>query len=140
VVDPARVRRLLESLSDHRGRLAGLGDIPLDRYVEEQRFAGRYLVQASAQICIDVANHLISSEGWRVPKDFRDSFTVLEERGVLDATLAERLRALAGLRNRLVHLYEEVNDGLVHQAIREGLGDLDTFARAIAGFVESQPR
>jgi uncharacterized protein YutE (UPF0331/DUF86 family) len=138
VVDPARVRRLLESLGAHRDRLAELGDHPRDRYVDEERFAGRYLVQASAQICIDVANHLISSEGWRVPKDFRDAFTVLEERGVLDTPLADRLRALTGLRNRLVHLYEEVNDDLVHQAIREGLGDLDAFARAVAGFVEGQ--
>lgn len=138
MVDPARVRRLLESLQAHRALLDELGGLPTDRYVGEQRFAGRYLVQASAQICIDVANHLISSEGWRVPKDFRDAFRVLEERGVLDAELADRLRALTGLRNRLVHLYEEVDDALVHQAIREGLGDLDAFARAVAGFVEGQ--
>lgn len=138
MVDPARVRRLLESLQANRGRLAELGDLPRDRYVDEQRFAGRYLVQASAQICIDVANHLISSEGWRVPRDFRDAFTVLEERGVLDAGLADRLRALTGLRNRLVHLYEEVDDGLVHQAIRQGLDDLDAFARSVAEFVEDR--
>lgn len=138
MVDPARVRRLLESLEAHRGRLAELGRLPTDRYVEEQRFAGRYLVQASAQICIDVANHLISSEGWRVPRDFRDAFTVLEERRVLGEGLADRLRALTGLRNRLVHLYEEVDDALVHRAIRDGLGDLDAFARAVAGFVEAQ--
>lgn len=138
MVDPARVRRLLGSLEAHQALLRDLGQLPTHRYVDEQRFAGRYLVQASAQICIDVANHLISSEGWRVPRDFRDAFTVLEERGVLDKNLADRLRALTGLRNRLVHLYEEVDDGLVHRAIREGLDDLDAFARTVARFVEGQ--
>jgi uncharacterized protein YutE (UPF0331/DUF86 family) len=140
VVDPGRIRRLLESLEDYRTRLAELAQLPPDRYEDEERFAGRYLVQASAQICIDIANHLISSEGWRVPQDFRDAFTVLEERGLLDEGLANRLRALAGLRNRLVHLYEEIDDALVHQAIREGLGDLNQLALAVGRFVESQAR
>ncbi len=52
--------------------------MPVERYVSQEAFAGRYLVQAAAQVCIDLANHLISSEGWRVPSDFRDAFTVLE--------------------------------------------------------------
>jgi uncharacterized protein YutE (UPF0331/DUF86 family) len=138
VVDPARVRRLLTALSDHRARLAELASMPIDDYVEQQAFAGRYLVQASAQICIDLANHLISSEGWRVPRDFRDAVTVLEEGGIVEAELAERMRALVGLRNRLVHLYAEVDDARVHGALSEGLADLDAFARAVATFVEGQ--
>ncbi|MFA5786730.1 MAG: DUF86 domain-containing protein [Actinomycetota bacterium] len=135
MVDPARVRRLLETLADYRRRLGGLADLPADRYVAEEAFAGRYLVQAAAQACIDIANHIIASEGWRVPRDFRDTFTVLEENGVLGPDLATRSRALAGLRNRLVHLYEEVDDTLVHAALQEGLADLDAFAQAVAGLV-----
>lgn len=136
MVDIARVRRLLEALSENRARLTELASMPVDRYIGEQAFAGRYLIQASAQICIDLANHLISSEGWRVPQDFRDAFTVLEEQGIIDGVLAERMRALVGLRNRLVHLYAEVDDSLVHRALGEGLGDFDAFARSVATFVD----
>lgn len=137
MVDAARVRRLLEALSENRARLSELASISVDRYVEQPAFAGRYLVQASAQVCIDLANHLISSEGWRVPRDFRDAFTVLEEHGVIEGALAERMRALVGLRNRLVHLYAEVDDSRVHP-LSEGLDDLDAFARGVARFVEDQ--
>ncbi len=138
MVDPARVRQLLETLATYRARRTELAAWPLPAYLRDQAYAGRYLVQASAQICIDVANHLISAEGWRVPRDFRDAFTVLEERGVIDPPLAERLRALAGLRNRLVHLYAEVDDALVHRALRDGLDDLERFARAVAALVEAE--
>ncbi len=92
-------------------------------------------MQAAAQVCIELTNHLISSEGWRTPRDFRDGFSVLEERGVLEPGLAGRLRDLAGLRNRLVHLYEDVDDVLVHRAIDSGLADLEGFARAVAVLV-----
>ncbi len=138
MVDPDRVRRLLGSLSDYRDRLAELREMETDAYVREQALAGRYLVQVSAQSCIDIANHVIASEGWRVPADFRDAFTVLEENGVLDPRLAERLRALAGLRNRLVHLYEEIDDATVHRALGAGLDDFDAFGAAVARLVDDE--
>ena len=57
--------------------------------------------------------------------------------GVLDAEPAERMRALAGLRNRLVHVYEEVDDGIVHESPSEGLSDLSSFSPAIARLAEA---
>jgi uncharacterized protein YutE (UPF0331/DUF86 family) len=137
VVDPDRVRRLLALLADFRGRLETLAATERSHYLSEDAYAGRYLVQAAAQVCIDVANHLIASEGWRVPADFRDAFTVLEEEHVLDPDLADRLRSLAGLRNRLVHLYDDVDDALVQEALQAGLPDLDSFAQAVARYVDA---
>jgi uncharacterized protein YutE (UPF0331/DUF86 family) len=96
MVDPARVRRLLEALAGYRVQLERLCDLPADQYEGDSALAGRYLVQASAQACIDIANHVIASSGWRTPEDFRDSFTVLEEGGAIDGELAERMRALPG--------------------------------------------
>jgi len=138
MVDPERVGSLLQTLATYRDHLAGLRDLTAEAYRREA-FTGRYLVQAAAQVCIDVANHIISSEGWRAPRDFRDSFTVLEEQGVLEPDLAERMRSLAGLRNRLVHLYGDVDDLLVHEAMTEGLEDLNAFAAAVARLLDEAP-
>ncbi|MGH2992453.1 MAG: type VII toxin-antitoxin system HepT family RNase toxin [Solirubrobacterales bacterium] len=135
MVDPDRVRQLLDALSDYRTSLAELAELPAERYGGRDAIAGRYLVQVSAQTCIDLANHVISSSGWRVPRDYADAFTVLEENAVLDAGLAERLRALARLRNLLVHAYGDVDDSLVHTSLHEDLDDLDAFARAIGRLV-----
>jgi uncharacterized protein YutE (UPF0331/DUF86 family) len=132
MVDPARVTRLLEALSQYRQRLDALRALPAGEYTGDRALAGRYLVQASAQVCIDLANHVIASSGWRAPTDFRDAFTVLEEQGVLAPDLAERMRALAGLRNRLVHVYEDIDDGIIHASLAEGLIDLAEYAQAIA--------
>ncbi|MGH8905107.1 MAG: DUF86 domain-containing protein [Egibacteraceae bacterium] len=74
----------LELLRTYRAPLDELRRLPPDVYVEEEAFAGRYLIQAAAQICIDIANHVIAFQGWRAPRDFRDSFVVLREQGVLD--------------------------------------------------------
>jgi uncharacterized protein YutE (UPF0331/DUF86 family) len=49
----------------------------------------------------------------------------------------EELRDLAGLRNRLVHVYEDVDDRIVHDALPQGIEDLSRFAQALARAAES---
>lgn len=131
MVDPDRVRRLLTALERYHSELVDLAATPREQYLATQVYAGRYLVQAAAQVCIDVALHVIASEGWGPPATFRDSFAVLADHEVILQSLAVRLQNLTGLRNRLVHLYDDVDDALVHDALAEGLGDLRAFAQAI---------
>ncbi|MDN5749650.1 MAG: DUF86 domain-containing protein [Pseudonocardia sp.] len=134
MVDLDRLAFRLELLHDYLTELRRLRSLDLADYLREA-YAGRYLVQVATQACIDVAGHVVASEGWRAPRDFADGFTVLHEHGVLDEDLTGRLRALAGLRNRLVHVYDRIDDERVHQTLSQGLGDLEAFGVAITRFV-----
>lgn len=136
MVDSARVRRLLDLMASYRGQLESLAAAAPEEYVGERAYAGRYLVQATAQAAIDIANHVIASSGWRVPRELREAFTVLEEHKVIDPKLADQMRELAGLRNRLVHTYGDVDDSVVHASLAGDLDDLNQYAKAIAAFVE----
>ena len=124
MVDSHRVRRLLTMLERYRSLLAVDDPDPYRR---------RHLVQTAAQICIDLANHVIAAGGHRVPRDYGDAFRVLAEVGVLDDDLADRMVALAGARNLIVHLYADVDDDRLARAVRDGgLDDLSAFAVRIA--------
>lgn len=133
MVDLDRWQLRLQLLGEYTAELRRLRVLSPAQYVGEA-YAGRYLVQVAAQSCIDLAGHLIASEGWRAPRDFADGFTVLRENGVLDDALTGRLRALAGLRNRLVHVYDRIDDGRVHAALAEGLADIDSFVVAVTRY------
>ncbi|MBA2323927.1 MAG: DUF86 domain-containing protein [Pseudonocardiales bacterium] len=128
------MQRRLELLREYLGELDRLSRLAVSDYLQDHAYTGRYLVQVAAQSCIDLANHLASSEGWRAPKDLGDSFTVLAEHEVIDGELAGRLRGLAGMRNRLVHVYADIDDERVHDALVDGLADLDAFGTAVARF------
>ena len=75
---------------------------------------------------------MISSENFRFPRHNADSFTVLVEEGILPEDRQDSLRAMARFRNRLVHLYWEVDDARVFEFLETSMGDLRDFARAIA--------
>jgi uncharacterized protein YutE (UPF0331/DUF86 family) len=132
MVDLDRVHQRLELLAGYLRELRRLRDLPVTEYLRHEAYAGRYLVQVAAQTCIDLANHIIASENWRAPRNFGDSFTILHEYGIISDALAGRLRGLAGLWNRLVHVYDEIDDVRVHEALTTGLADLDAFATAVA--------
>jgi uncharacterized protein YutE (UPF0331/DUF86 family) len=87
----------------------------------------------SIECCLDIANHIIAAEGFRAPKDYADSFKVLEENNVLHKELGIKLRQMAKFRNRLVHLYGEIDDEYVYEFIKKDLQDISNFKKAITG-------
>ena len=86
----------------------------------------------AVQACVDIASHCIADEGWPVAKSIGESFTRLEQQGVIPASVAEALRRGTGLRNWIAHGYAGVDLALVHRAATDGLSDLEAFARAVA--------
>jgi uncharacterized protein YutE (UPF0331/DUF86 family) len=83
----------------------------------------RYYLLVSIEACLDLANHIIATQGLRAPKDYKDSFKVLNEAGILPDDFVPTMQALAGLRNLLVRLYWDVDDRMLHDAIGGELAD-----------------
>ena len=51
---------------------------------------------------------------------------------------AARLAKLAGLRNRLSHEYNGLDEAIIHQAVKELVAELPTYLEAIRNFVNQQ--
>jgi len=121
VVDRPKLDQMLSSLRGYVQSLRGLGTTPRDEFLANPAKVGnaKYHLPIASECCIDIANHIIASENYRFPKDNADSFSVLLEHGVIESSQGEGLWQMARFRNRLVHLYWEVDD-------------LDRFARAVA--------
>ena len=58
---------------------------------------------------------------------------------MLAGDLADRLARAAGLRNRLVHLYQEIDHTVIHGSLNEDLVDLERFAVAIGSLCDRLP-
>jgi len=93
--------------------------------------SAKYYLQVSIECCLDVANHIIASERLRAPNDYADSFTVLEEKGIFHQQLGQRLRQMAKFRNRLVHLYGEIDDKYVYEFLKTDVQDIRKFRKII---------
>ena len=69
----------------------------------------------------DLAFIVITLKKFRVPDDDIDSFRILEENGIINDELYNRLKDAKGMRNFIAHQYGQINDKLVYEAIIEEL-------------------
>jgi uncharacterized protein YutE (UPF0331/DUF86 family) len=135
MVDRPRLDQMLSSLRAYVSVLRGLAAVPREAFLGNPDRIGnaKYHFVIAIETCIDIANHIIASENYRIPRDNADSFVVLIEQGILGEEKRDAFRAMARFRNRLVHLYWEVDTTRVYEYLQESLADFDEFARAIAG-------
>jgi uncharacterized protein YutE (UPF0331/DUF86 family) len=136
--DQEKVAKLVSELRKSQTRLAALAGLPRDAFLADPDKVGsaKYHFVVAIEICIDLCSHVISRNGFRVPEDYADTFAVMQEAGALDAPFADELRSMARFRNRLVHLYWEVDDAQVHELLQTRRGDFKRFLDALAVFLD----
>jgi uncharacterized protein YutE (UPF0331/DUF86 family) len=134
LVDEAKLDQMLSSLRRYALVLQTLARVPRTEFLGNPDKIGnaKYHFVIAIECCIDIANHIIASEGYRFPKGNADSFVVLTEEGILGAESVDAWRAMAQFRNRLVHLYWDVDDERVHEYLQDSLSDLDRFIESVA--------
>ncbi len=139
MVDETRVLRLLRSVTDDLAVLRSAAASPDERRADPLWIRGvKYTFVTAIESCVDVAQHLCSSQGWGPPQDNGDAMRLLGRHGVVDAQLADRMRQAVGFRNVLVHAYVTVDDEIVLGRLQDP-GDLEVFARQVADWVVSAP-
>ena len=66
-----------------------------------------------------------------LPKDSKESFTILGREGVIPVEMANGLEAMVGFRNILVHQYKDIDLDLMVEVIEDHLDDLVAFTNMI---------
>jgi uncharacterized protein YutE (UPF0331/DUF86 family) len=102
----------------------------LGRDVREQRFV-YHTLQLALQSALDVASHIVSARRLGEPSTNRALFDLVASDGWVEPGLLPALQAMAGLRNILVHGYQEVDNGIVSDVVSNHLGDLQRFVNGI---------
>jgi uncharacterized protein YutE (UPF0331/DUF86 family) len=99
--------------------------------------AARYYLQVAIECCLDIGNHVIASEQFRPPATYRETFEILGEAGLIPTDFVPTLQQMASMRNRLVHLYSDVDDELVFAAIQTAPADCERFVQQIFDYMRT---
>ena len=92
--------------------------------------SAKYFLIVAIEAAIDLCTHVIARNKLRVPNDYADTFRVMEEEGLLSKGLVERLVEMAKFRNRLVHIYWEVDNEVVYEILQDDIRDIEAFVDA----------
>jgi len=110
LVDRSLIGRKLSEMEIYYDQIKEYAGISLNAYKSEwktQRIIERTF-QVLIELCIDIANHIISDEGLRMSTGYADTFRVLMENGIIGKELCKSMEKMAKFRNIIVHQYDTI--------------------------------
>lgn len=109
--NPDKVRKIILEIRQSFRLLSELKNISKEDFIVDfhKISSAKYNLLIIIEGMIDLSSHLISQNGYRTPEDYADTFRVLAEEGVFDQDFLPTLIKIARFRNRLVHIYWEVD-------------------------------
>ncbi len=135
-----RVTEHLQRLVQYLNQLDDIKKTPESDFIENSLLIAateRYL-QLAIEACINIGNRILSLEQFnkpvRAPESYSDIFVQLERIGILNKTLSESLINMAKFRNRLVHLYWDVDPVMLYNYLNDNLDDIHSFISHVNRF------
>ncbi len=108
----------------------------IEQDVREARFV-EHTMQLAIQAALDVASHIVSERRLGEPETHQQLFVLLARGGWIGDDLVAPLRAMAGLRNVLVHGYTDVDYAIVKDVFHHHLDDLKTFVDRVRARIDA---
>ena len=138
MIDPTLVIRKINLISQDLDELLRIARKGLDDFLSnrvDRVLAERYLERMIGRM-IDINYHLITETGYPPPADYFQSFTQLGTLAILPADFARQIASCAGLRNRIVHEYDEVDPARLHEGLTAAAQDVPQYLRFVHQYLQ----
>lgn len=139
LVNRTKVERQLELIRDYLDFLQEIQALPEEEFVASKRdfHSAERCLQLAIECLINIGNHIISDQGLRAPQDYADIFIVLSENSILLTEDVLTLKQMVQFRNRLVHVYWNIEPKVLWQIIQEELGDIKRCSQNLAKYAQN---
>ncbi|AEF17935.1 protein of unknown function DUF86 [Thermoanaerobacterium xylanolyticum LX-11] len=131
------IQEKLVRMLEHINELKQLSSCTYEEYVHDIKL--KYAIERLLQLIVDLAldiNNMILAYLKRPPaSDYFNSFIDLSEIGILDVDFAVKIAPASGLRNRLVHQYEKIDDKIVYNSVKMTIEDFSKYVDIISRYI-----
>jgi uncharacterized protein YutE (UPF0331/DUF86 family) len=132
-----KVRKITSEILTALEKLEDLQKLTKAEFIADPHKIGsaKYNLIVAIEGAVDLCNHVISKNGFRTPEDYTDTFMVMKEKGAFDERFTSSLIQMVRFRNRLVHIYWDVDDAELYRIIQTNLQDIRQFLKEFGGFI-----
>lgn len=132
-IDRKLINRKMSLIRKDLKSLLFLDKISLKTFLSKSEYealAERYLERIIGRM-IDVNYHILAEKENHIPLDYYNSFIELGRKKYLPLKFAEKIADSAGLRNRLAHEYDEIDEKKIYQAAKTCIKDVPKYLNYI---------
>jgi uncharacterized protein YutE (UPF0331/DUF86 family) len=134
------VTEKLIKMKDYLNQLKNFSPSTYQDYIKDllPKYAVERLIQLIVDLALDINNIILSHLKRPPASDYFNSFIDLAECGVLEDSFATKIAPSTGLRNRLIHEYEAINDWIVFESIDETIEQYTLYMKEINKYINLQ--
>jgi Uncharacterized conserved protein len=136
--DKGRICAKLDKLYTYYEELKSFSAISLEEY--KGNFIYRRAIERAMQLIVecatDINNMILRMNGSKGSTDYFNSFIDIAELNIIPMEFALEIAPSTGLRNILVHEYEEIDDNIVYQSIDTSLKHYLTYMDLINTYLD----
>ena len=124
--------------------LDGLRSLPLNNYrafsSDPRNFASaESYLRRSLEALLDLGRHVLAKGFGGAVTEYKQISSELLKFGILSKENSEKLRLLAGYRNRMVHFYHEISNHELYEICSKELGDIEQVLEDILTWIKNHP-
>ncbi|MGA1826406.1 MAG: type VII toxin-antitoxin system HepT family RNase toxin [bacterium] len=138
MVDKSLILRKIGEMEEYLKQVREFQGISVEEFVQDwkiQRIVERTL-HMMIETCVDIANHIISDNEYRIPEGYADTFRVLYEQKILTGELSKIMEKMAKFRNIIIHHYDKIDEEIVVGILKKHLDNFLLFKEAILTFLK----
>ncbi len=133
MIDRDKVRQKIFFMEENLRLLKEMGCLSLDEFKENHFYfpASVRCLQVAIEAMIDIASHIVAKLRLGMLKNYSDAFEILGKNDIVPKDFLPVLIKMVRFRNRVVHLYDTVDEDEVYNIIKNNLGDFERFISII---------
>lgn len=142
MINQTMVRQRLTFIKEYLHRLNRLAQTPEKEFLGTDSCAAvESYLRRTLEAMFDIGRHIVAKSGYlELAQEYKSIARGLQELGVVDQDLGDKLLIIAGYRNRMVHLYNLITDQELYAIINHELDDIRLFLQQVIKYLDNLPK
>jgi uncharacterized protein YutE (UPF0331/DUF86 family) len=137
-------RVIVERMDWINKMIYGIGQLPLEDYasfISDKRnvWAAESCLRRALEALMDLGRHILAKGFGRGVSEYKEIASGLVEAKVLSPAQGDKLRTLAGYRNRMVHFYQEISDKELFEICVSQVSEITCVSDALRAWLKGHP-
>ncbi|MGC8589162.1 DUF86 domain-containing protein [Athalassotoga sp.] len=128
----------LSMLAEYAKELKAISETDKNHFIDNPILsaAAESYLRRSLECIFDVGRHILAKTGnIELSTEYKAIAKGLGEKEIVDAELSKKMVKMAGYRNRIVHLYNEISNEELYEIITTDLKDIEIFVDEIKSYM-----
>ena len=137
MVDIEKIKSRIAEINESLEKIRKYASLSNTEFWNDERniLSVKHLLLVCIEACGTICVHISAKKLHKAASSFTECFEILQDGGIVNKDLAEKLRNMARFRNILVHHYWKIDDEKVLEYARNNLEDFSLFLKAVVMYL-----